>query len=113
MTTPLTTDFEDGDSLLGEGNSEELRLMDYTDEKILVHRAGSPNEMSGTAYEGQFGKLRGLWAAATKGTVVSSIFILLTTCVGAGTLSLPHAFSQGGIFVFTIVFFLVMVSSTD
>ena len=47
---------------------------------------------------------------ATKGTVVSSIFILLTTCIGAGTLSLPYAFSRGGIFVFSIIFFIIMVS---
>lgn len=59
--------------------------------------------------EGWVGMLQAGWTKATKGTVVSSIFILLTTCVGAGTLSLPYAFSQGGIFVFSILFFLIMV----
>ena len=45
----------------------------------------------------------------TKGTVPSSIFILLTTCIGAGTLSLPYAFAKGGILVFSIIFFIIMV----
>lgn len=58
---------------------------------------------------GAFTRVHSAWQTATRGTVVSSIFILLTTCVGAGTLSLPYAFSQGGIFVFSIIFFLIMV----
>ena len=51
----------------------------------------------------------GCLAECHSGTVLSSIFILLTTCIGAGTLSLPYAFSKGGIFVFSAIFFLIMV----
>ena len=47
--------------------------------------------------------------AFTKGTVYSSVFTLLTTCVGAGTLSLPYAFSQGGLVLSSAVFLLVMM----
>lgn len=77
-------------------------------ETYLVHSARSNLTSSMESDQG-----RGAWrsGANNQGTVVSSIFILLTTCVGAGTLSLPYAFSQGGIFVFSIIFFLVMVSS--
>ena len=59
--------------------------------------------------EGFSVRVRGAWRNATQGTVLSSIFILLTTCIGAGTLSLPYAFSKGGIFVFSAIFFLIMV----
>lgn len=45
----------------------------------------------------------------SKGTIFSSIFNLLTTCIGAGTLALPYAFSQGGLIYSSIVFFMVMV----
>ena len=64
-------------------------------------------------YSGASGESPTKAQPALKGTVVSSIFILLTTCIGAGTLSLPYAFSQGGIFVFSIIFFLIMVSECD
>lgn len=57
------------------------------------------------------GSLRRTWRVATQGTVVSSIFILLTTCVGAGTLSLPYGFTQGGLIFSSIVFFVIMVMS--
>ncbi len=53
----------------------------------------------------------GLFRRLTRGTVLSSIFILLTTCIGAGTLSLPFAISKGGILIFSIVFFVIMVCS--
>jgi len=46
-----------------------------------------------------------------KGTVFSSVFALLTTCMGAGTLSLPYAFMKGGLLFSLIVFVLVMVSA--
>ena len=37
----------------------------------------------------------GAWAQGLmRGTIFSSIFTLLTTCIGAGTLSLPYAFEQ-------------------
>ena len=52
----------------------------------------------------------GFWKRLTRGTVLSSIFILLTTCIGAGALSLPYAFAKGGILIFSIVFFVIMVS---
>lgn len=59
---------------------------------------------------GLIGTLRKTWRVATQGTVVSSIFILLTTCVGAGTLSLPYGFTQGGLVFSSVVFFVIMVS---
>jgi len=59
---------------------------------------------------GVLSPLRLAWSSATKGTVASSVFILLATCMGAGTLSLPYAFSQGGSVVFSVIFFLSMVS---
>ncbi len=54
--------------------------------------------------------LSSAWRVATQGSVVSSIFILLTTCVGAGTLSLPYGFARGGLVFSSIVFFIIMVS---
>ena len=45
----------------------------------------------------------------SKGTIFSSIFNLLTTCIGAGTLSLPYAFSQGGLVYSSMVFFLILI----
>ena len=47
--------------------------------------------------------------ACSKGSVYSSVFTLLTSCVGAGTLSLPYAFSQGGLVLSSAVFFMVMM----
>ena len=46
-----------------------------------------------------------------RGTLFSSIFTLLTTCVGAGTLALPYAFRQGGLVYASIAFFLLMIIS--
>jgi len=46
-----------------------------------------------------------------KGTFFSSVFALLTTCMGAGTLSLPYAFMKGGLLFSLIVFVLVMVTA--
>ena len=61
---------------------------------------------------GCVGKLVSAWRVATRGSVVSSIFILLTTCIGAGTLSLPYGFAQGGVVFSSVVFFVIMVSKT-
>ena len=47
----------------------------------------------------------------TRGTIFSSIFNLLTTCIGAGTLSLPYAFAEGGLVFSSVLFFLVMLMS--
>ncbi|XP_064401706.1 solute carrier family 38 member 6-like isoform X3 [Halichondria panicea] len=55
------------------------------------------------------GKKLSRWQFATQGTVLSSIFILVKTCVGAGTLSLPFAFAQGGLIFSSVVFFIVML----
>ena len=63
--------------------------------------------------EGQGGKfdcLEKTFKLTTRGTICSSIFILLATCIGAGTLSLPYAFAQGGILFSSIVFLVIMVS---
>lgn len=53
----------------------------------------SPAEGS-AAGKGQLAKIRATWNGLMKGTIYSSIFTLLTTCIGAGTLSLPYAFDQ-------------------
>ena len=47
----------------------------------------------------------------TRGTIFSSIFNLLTTIIGAGTLALPYAFREGGLLFSSIIFFVVMVIS--
>ena len=52
------------------------------------------------------GRLMGFF---TKGTIFSSVFNLLTTCIGAGTLALPYAFSQGGLIFASIVFLMIMI----
>lgn len=43
---------------------------------------------------GRLRKMKSAWNGLVKGTIFSSIFTLLTTCIGAGTLSLPFAFEQ-------------------
>ena len=43
------------------------------------------------------------------GTFFSSVFALLTTCIGAGTLSLPYAFMNGGLIFSVIVFVAIMI----
>ena len=86
--------------------------MEAADSRNLAHSARS-SPTTGLTADGSEGAAMAdeeLCRSATRGTVVSSMFILLTTCIGAGTLSLPYAFSQGGIFVFSIIFFLIMVS---
>ena len=45
----------------------------------------------------------------TKGTIFSSIFNLLTTSIGAGTLALPFAFKEGGIVFSSILFFMILI----
>ena len=54
------------------------------------------------------GQLRQAWQSCTKGTIFSSIFTLLTTCIGAGTLSLPYAFAQGGLVTAWVIFIVIM-----
>jgi len=44
-----------------------------------------------------------------RGTFFSSVFALLTTCIGAGTLSLPYAFMKGGLLFSIIVFVAIMI----
>ena len=44
-----------------------------------------------------------------RGTFFSSVFALLTTCIGAGTLSLPYAFMNGGLIFSVIVFVAIMI----
>lgn len=46
-----------------------------------------------------------------KGTLFSSVFVLTTCCVGAGTLSVAYAFSKGGL-AFSIAVFLVIIFSS-
>ena len=62
------------------------------------------------SHGGCLGSFRSAWRTITRGTVFSSIFILLTTCIGAGTLSLPYGFAQGGYLFSSVVFFIIMVS---
>lgn len=88
--------------------------MEAADDRYLKSSAGSTSPTMDEEYGyGAMARLRRAYKSATRGTVVSSIFILLTTCIGAGTLSLPYAFSQGGVFVFSIVFFLIMVRGSN
>lgn len=54
-------------------------------------------------------RVRAAWTRCTKGTVFSSIFILLTTSVGAGTLSLPYAFAKGGLCLSSVVLLAVAI----
>ena len=65
-------------------------------------------EESGCAPRLVCGRLMGFF---TKGTIFSSIFNLLTTCIGAGTLALPYAFSQGGLVFASIIFLIIMIMS--
>lgn len=44
-----------------------------------------------------------------RGTYFSSVFALLTTCIGAGTLSLPYAFMRGGLIFSVIIFVIIMI----
>lgn len=53
--------------------------------------------------------LRKAAAFFTKGTIPSSVFNLLTTSIGAGTLALPYAFKEGGLVYANVVFFCVMI----
>ena len=57
------------------------------------------------------GPVSSLQTLLCRGTLFSSVFTLLTTCIGAGTLALPYAFRQGGIIYASVVFFLIMVIS--
>ena len=54
-------------------------------------------------------RARAAWDRCTKGTVFSSVFILLTTSVGAGTLSLPYAFARGGLLLSSVVLLAVVL----
>lgn len=70
-----------------------------------VVRMRSPAESVGykTPGNGSFVWLKADWSGIMKGTIFSSIFTLLTTCIGAGTLSLPYAFEQVGITHYAIM----------
>ena len=46
-----------------------------------------------------------------RGTIFSSLFTLLTTCIGAGTLSLPYAFKEGGLLFSSVVFVTILLIS--
>ena len=46
-----------------------------------------------------------------KGTIFSSVFNLMNTCVGAGTLSVSYAFSRGGLAFSTATFIIIIVCS--
>ena len=70
-----------------------------------------PSESQAGPSSGRLGKLKATWRGLTKGTIFSSIFTLLTTCIGAGTLSLPYAFAQGGLIPSSSIFFLIMIVS--
>lgn len=47
-----------------------------------------------------------------RGTIVSSIFTLVSTMIGGGILSLPFAFQQGGFIMTSFVLFFVLLAST-
>ncbi len=73
-----------------------------------------PSVNPGAAGDGGMGRLDHLrqgWRAFTRGTIHSSIFTLLTTCIGAGTLSLPFAFAKGSILIASVIFLGVMLIS--
>lgn len=59
-------------------------------ESKISEEPSEPHVVSASRLAG----VRAVWSKVMKGTVFSSIFTLLTTCIGAGTLSLPYAFSQ-------------------
>ena len=60
-----------------------------------IHMQSLAESLRGRASGGgRLGKVRATWSSLMKGTVFSSIFTLLTTCIGAGTLSLPFAFNK-------------------
>lgn len=60
-----------------------------------VHMKFPAEDLGGRANGvGRLTKIRTAWSSLVKGTIFSSIFTLLTTCIGAGTLSLPYAFEQ-------------------
>lgn len=71
---------------------------------------GSSEPQTGPG-SGRLGKLKATWQGFMKGTIFSSIFTLLTTCIGAGTLSLPFAFAQGGLIPSSVIFFIIMIVS--
>ncbi len=113
-------------SLAVKANRGERKRMASLDDKLGVRPIASPLHSINTSTEssnmgdnteavaenpGIFAKLSKAWRVATQGTVVSSIFILLTTSVGAGTLSLPYGFAQGGLVFSSIIFFVIMVRS--
>ena len=59
--------------------------------------------------DGHKGCVRSTCGYFTKGTIFSSIFNLLTTIVGAGTLALPFAFKVGGLIFSSVVFFVILM----
>ena len=75
------------------GSHGSINLSSDSPGKILMQ---SPTEsLRGRRSGGaMLGRARTTWSNLMKGTIFSSIFTLLTTCIGAGTLSLPYAFDQ-------------------
>ena len=71
-----------------------------------VNHPAEPEAMSGKKV---VHRARAAWDRCTKGTVFSSVFILLTTSVGAGTLSLPYAFARGGLLLSSVVLLAVVL----
>lgn len=60
-----------------------------------IHMKFPAEDLGGRANGvGRLRKMTTAWSSLVKGTIFSSIFTLLTTCIGAGTLSLPYAFEQ-------------------
>ena len=55
---------------------------------------------------------RSVCSLLTRGTIFSSIFNLLTTIIGAGTLALPYAFREGGLIFSSVLFFAVLLIAT-
>ena len=77
----------------------------------MESKATGSSEPRADSSSSQLGRLKATWQGLTKGTIFSSIFTLLTTCIGAGTLSLPYAFAQGGLILSSIIFFVIMIVS--
>ena len=83
-------------------------MAEVADSNILSRR---PPLEEGTKEATCCSGLRCSFSLYTKGTLFSSIFTLLTTSIGAGTLALPYAFSQGGLVYAGSVLLLVMLIS--
>lgn len=72
---------------------------------------GNSKEMMTLESSGAFSRCKATIHYMSKGTIFSSIFNLLTTSIGAGTLALPYAYSQGGLVFSSAVFLCIMLMS--